>query len=370
MANRLVLGLAVAVVVVAASLVHAAVDEDLKCKEAKVKAAGLEAFTLMKAFGTNKKKPNPEKLDQDVAKARSKFTKLFTTPETKAWCTTTGDAPTVELAVDGCVEDLISIIAPPVTTSTTTTPGSTTSTTTTTLSVCGDGSVSGNEQCDPPDFDGATCETLGFNLNPDGTLGCTEACQYDVSGCECQAIPATGQTTCWNSAGALVPCSGTGHDGNIKAGTPLAYMDNGDGTITDLNTGLMWEKKSDDSTIHDKDTLYTWDQAFTTHVAGLNGANFAGHSDWRVPNYKELISILDLEMNTPAVDTAFNTGCAGGCSVGTCSCTITGSNIYYWSSTSLASSPAFAWAVNFTTGDPAGRTKTLTHHVRAVRGGL
>ena len=307
MANRLVPGLAVVVFVVAASLVHAAVvDEDLKCKEAKVKAAGLKALTLMNAFGTNTKKPNGVKLGTDISKAQSKFTKLFTTPEAKEWCDTTGDASTVEGAVDDCVTQLVTLII--------------------------DGVVSG-----------VVCD-----------------------------FPATGQTSCWDSTGALVvSCTGTGHDGEIRAGAPLAYMDNTDGTVTDLNTGLMWEKKSDDDTIHDKDTTYSWDQAFTTHVDGLNDATFAGYDDWRVPNYKELVSILDLEMNTPAVGVAFNNECEGGCDVSTCSCTTTGSNIYYWSSTSLASSPAFAWAVNFTTGDPAGRDKdTLSHHVRAVRGGL
>jgi hypothetical protein len=121
--------------------------------------------------------------------------------------------------------------------------------------VCGNGVVDGEEQCDPPDYGGAACENLGFNL--DGTLGCTGACQYDVSGCDCQAIPATGQTTCWDGTGVGVSCSGTDHDGDIKAGAPLAYLNTADGTITDLNTGLMWEKKSDDGSINDKDTTNT-----------------------------------------------------------------------------------------------------------------
>jgi len=308
MANRLVLGLAVAVFVATASLVHAAADEDLKCKEAKVKAAGLKAFTLMKAFGTNNKKPNSVKLGTDISKAQSKFTKLFTTPEAKAWCDTTGDASTVEGAVDGCVNQLVTLII--------------------------DGVVSG-----------VVCD-----------------------------FPATGQTSCWDSTGAVVSCAGTGHDGDIKAGAQLAYMDNADGTISDLNTGLMWEKKSDDGTIHDKDTVYTWDDAFILHVAGLNGANFAGYDDWRVPNYKELVSILNLEVQNPAVDVAFNSGCVPGCGVSTCSCTAWSVNpdplSYYWSSTTRAGVGNNAWVVNFAPGDPSGRTKTLTSHVRAVRGGL
>src|SRR5713226_3197712 len=64
-------------------------------------------------------------------------------------------------------------------------------------------------------------------------------------------FPATGQTTCWDANDVVIPCAGTGEDGDIRAGAPLAYADNGDGTITDLNTGLMWEKQTSDDYIHD-----------------------------------------------------------------------------------------------------------------------
>src|SRR5437773_1945670 len=85
-----------------------------------------------------------------------------------------------------------------------------------------------------------------------------------MTGCP---LPATGQTTCWDSSGNVIPCAGTGHDGDLRKGAPLAYVDNGNGTITDVNTGLMWEKLSDDGTVHDKDNLYTRANAFTGHVA-------------------------------------------------------------------------------------------------------
>ncbi len=65
-----------------------------------------------------------------------------------------------------------------------------------------------------------------------------------------RAFPATGQTTCWNSAGTVIACAGTGQDGDIRAGATLSYTDNGDGTITDNNTGLMWEKKSRDGSVN------------------------------------------------------------------------------------------------------------------------
>ncbi|HXQ21453.1 MAG TPA: hypothetical protein VN812_07255, partial [Candidatus Acidoferrales bacterium] len=39
---------------------------------------------------------------------------------------------------------------------------------------------------------------------------------------------------------------------------PCRYVDNGDGTVSDLNTGLMWEKKTNDGSVHDESNVYTW----------------------------------------------------------------------------------------------------------------
>ena len=83
-------------------------------------------------------------------------------------------------------------------------------------------------------------------------------------------FPATGQTTCWDNAGAVIPCDGTGQDGDIRAGARLRYKDNGDGTVTDKNTNLTWEKLSADGSIHDRSNSYSWADAFAVHVAGLN----------------------------------------------------------------------------------------------------
>ncbi len=63
------------------------------------------------------------------------------------------------------------------------------------------------------------------------------------SGGSAGALKTTGQTTSY----------GAGSDGALQAGLSKSYTDNGDGTITDNVTGLMWEKKSDDGSIHDKD---------------------------------------------------------------------------------------------------------------------
>src|SRR2546429_1619695 len=99
---------------------------------------------------------------------------------------------------------------------------------------------------------------------------------------------ATGQTTCWDSNGNVIPCTGTGQDGELRKGAPLAYVDNGDGTVTDVNTGLMWEKLSHDGTVHDDHNTYTRATAFG-HVATLHGISFAAHNDWRLPHVRQLL---------------------------------------------------------------------------------
>src|SRR5207247_10311341 len=149
----------------------------------------------------------------------------------------------------------------------------------------------------------------------------------------------TRQTTCWNSSGNVIPCAVTCADGYRPRGAPLAYVDHGDGTVADLNTGLVWEKLSDDGTVHDKDNLYTWANAFTGHVATLNAMSFAGHNDWRLPNIRELQSIANYQSFNPAVSSAFNNNCAPGCHATTCSCTASSD---YWSSTSSVPDPSGA----------------------------
>ena len=117
-----------------------------------------------------------------------------------------------------------------------------------------------------------------------------------------QACPATGQVSCWDGFGMSIACEGTGQDGDIQAGAALAYVDNEDGTITDLNTGLMWEKKSRDGGLHDMENFYPWwstnptvdaiwDWLDDVNAEGVTG--FAGYSDWRIPNAKELHSLID-----------------------------------------------------------------------------
>jgi len=210
--------------------------------------------------------------------------------------------------------------------------------------------------------------------------GCTTelaTCEAELAACEGPLLARllrTGQTTSY----------GAGSDGDLQKGVAQAYVDNGDGTITDTRTGLMWEKKSDDGSIHDKDDVYTLGltvppytlngTAVTTFLAALNaGGGFAGHTDWRLPNLTELESIRNLQNVSPAVSAAFNSNCGAGsggnpgCTVTTCSCTLLAS---YWSSSSYAGPAAeLAWEVRFGDGTVDSEFKDTDSYVRAVRGG-
>jgi hypothetical protein len=106
-------------------------------------------------------------------------------------------------------------------------------------SYCGNGTINAGEDCEVGNLNGATCQTLGFET---GVLACGAGCAYDRSGCACTGVtctfPASGQTIAYmaNLQGFPATPEAVPDDGTIEAGATLAYTDNGDGTITDLNT--------------------------------------------------------------------------------------------------------------------------------------
>lgn len=183
--------------------------------------------------------------------------------------------------------------------------------------------------------------------------------------CLASQFPATGQTTAYTAdkndgiAGSVaVP-----DDGTVQAGATLSYTDNGDGTVTDNNTGLMWEKKSDDGSLHDKDNAFyrwsgngsqetIWDWLDDVNAEG--GTGYAGHNDWRIPNRQELESIVDVGRYNPSIDPVFGPAVAAD----------------YWSSTSYAAPPFGAWGVYFYGGNVYAGDKSSPGCIRAVRGGL
>jgi hypothetical protein len=163
-------------------------------------------------------------------------------------------------------------------------------------------------------------------------------------------VPKTGQT--FNNS--------PGDDGDIQAGLEWPnprFADNGDGTVTDTLTGLMWLK---DAGCLKK----TWVSALQT-VTDLN-ANpdqytceqySARYSDWRMPNARELESLV----NFGASNTASWLSSSGFLNALPSS---------YWSSTTLRSNSSNAWVVNMQQGKLGYSPKSYSNYLIPVRGGL
>jgi hypothetical protein len=181
--------------------------------------------------------------------------------------------------------------------------------------------------------------------------------QVVVSGCTTEQVIGggvlkTGQATSYAA----------GDDGALQKGTARSYTNNADGTITDNSTGLVWEKLTNDSSIHGRSKVYTWEEAFAVKIAELNTVPcFAGQCDWRLPNVNELQTLLDYGRDGPAIDPVFNNGVDS----------FTDASLY-WSSTSYQYEPLLgAWGVNFGYGGVILGYKPAETWwgVRAVRGG-
>ena len=101
-------------------------------------------------------------------------------------------------------------------------------------------------------------------------------------------VPQTGQSQCWDQSGNSIDCAGSGQDGELQKGVAWPdprFIDNGDGTITDMFTGLMWEQAPSGSSTD-------WEGAFT-RIDTINGSALGGHTDWRLPNRFELMTLVN-----------------------------------------------------------------------------
>ena len=150
----------------------------------------------------------------------------------------------------------------------------------------------------------------------------------------------------------------------------LSYTDNGNGTVTDNNTGLLWEIKGTTAGIHHVDNMYTWSTSggpangtvFTVFLDTLNSTNFGGHNDWRLPTIKELMSIMTYTVGFP--DPALPPGFPG---VQKTDPTVSLLD-FYWSFTTYAADTTQVWGILGTQPSVAIDGKGVPHVVRAVRG--
>ena len=205
---------------------------------------------------------------------------------------------------------------------------------------------------------------------------------------QCEQSILNGSTTCVNLNqgffGGTLKC---GSGGMIDTSGCFAkqFTDNGDGTVTDHKTGLMWEQATGtvgtiltSPPVTDVNNTYTWSStsstgtapdgtAFTSFLVTLNnGASvdggattaitgcFANHCDWRLPSIVELQGIVNTS-DSPSIDPIFGPT----------------QSYFYWSATTSAGDPGKAWFVALQFNGGVGpEFKIIGFYVRAVRSGL
>lgn len=160
--------------------------------------------------------------------------------------------------------------------------------------------------------------------------------------------PDTGQTKCYNDTGSEIPCPAQGEafygqDAQYDGPKPT-YRDNGDGTISDLNTGLMWQKADSQN-----NTGRNWSSAKNYCDTSTTG----NHLDWRLPSERELFSLVDFGRSDPAINPTYFPDCLAS---------------FYWSNdTASLYGMSSAWGVYFDDGTTQDTSQTESNYVRCVR---
>ena len=165
-------------------------------------------------------------------------------------------------------------------------------------------------------------------------------------------LPKTGQTTMYN----------LGDDGKYESGwwkgrlnannkvRFIAKTIGGDDVVIDRATGLMWAADGNKAGCLNGGA-YQWTQA----LVGASVLDFAGFTDWYLPNIFQLVSLVDYGKNSPPLDTTLFPNTVVG---------------YYQSSTTLNALTTSKWIVHFSHGRIIYLPKTDNAYLRCVRGGL
>jgi len=186
---------------------------------------------------------------------------------------------------------------------------------------------------------GGTAGTVGAGGSSAGVggvaVGCAEACAAPLV-CERYPPPA-----CADPQWVAWPMPNTAVDVAAGAPNPMSFTDNGDGTVTDDVTRLMWQQATPPDNFE-----------LTQAGAFCKDLTLAGHDDWRLPSMIELVSIADLGRSNPAIDTTVfpNTPSSP-----------------FWSSTIWGASPTSAVSLDFLRGSTRQQSMTQPLNVRCVR---
>lgn len=173
--------------------------------------------------------------------------------------------------------------------------------------------------------------------------------------------------------GAKAACTAGYPVANMPESTPgNDFVFNAGGTVIHSNTSLVWDRCALGMVLNDNNTpgdymddtctgtpmADTW-QNVLKEVVNRNNTNYLGHNDWRLPNIKELLSIVEYCGTSPSINqTVFPD-------------TPWTSPTYFWSSTSEFDifGDGEGWAINFSDGQNLAASRADSHHLRLVRGG-
>jgi hypothetical protein len=183
-------------------------------------------------------------------------------------------------------------------------------------------------------------------------------------------IPDTGQQSCYdwdaimcdqfhNEAGFYEVCDSNpcpvsegedffGQDAQYTINPP-ELTNNGNGTVTDNLTGLMWEQKTEAN----EQATVTYDDA----VAYCDTLSLGDHDDWRLPDRKEYATLLNLNRLSPALDKTYFPYYTGNPSA-----------IHYWTASPYHDDPAKVWTMQIAWGIIETGSKDTLYKVRCVRG--
>jgi hypothetical protein len=145
----------------------------------------------------------------------------------------------------------------------------------------------------------------------------------------------------------------------IPASTPnTQFSVPGDGTVNDLKTGLIWKQCSEGQTgatcSDGATTVMTWQQALQVSQTLNTTGGYAGFTDWRLPNLKELRSLVEVRCYSPSINSDIFPATRAS---------------VFWSSSPFAQVSGYAWVVHFNNGFSGYSGRTYSFRVRLVRGG-
>jgi Protein of unknown function (DUF1566) len=146
--------------------------------------------------------------------------------------------------------------------------------------------------------------------------------------------------------------------GGVRASNPSSTyeIDVPNGTVTDVRTGLMWDRcprGQSGVACAGAATTFTWGNALPD-AANANVANYKGYNDWRLPNVKELESLVETCRSSPSInESAFPATPSSG----------------FWSGSPVAGVTTGAWYLSLSLGSVYLSGRSSAHRVRLVRAG-